>query len=83
MRPYLNMTLTDNVNYLAGRNGSVVRSYSGKQGSFLLTDGRLRFIPNLDTFNAMHFSQKEIRYFSDKVIDNAPKGPPMPACTIC
>lgn len=64
-------------------SGHPVRSFSGKQGTFLVQNATLRLIPNLDTLNQLGFNMGMVSYFDDNFIDEAPKGPPIPACTNC
>jgi hypothetical protein len=95
MSPYLNITLIDQAflaateqNYiitskLEKLNGHAVRSFSGRQGIFLVENNKLRHIPNMDTFNHLGLSMKYIDYFDDIIVDDAPKGPVVPACVNC
>ena len=37
----------------------------------------------MDTFNHLGLSVKYIDYFDDVIVDDAPKGPAVPACVNC
>lgn len=65
------------------RSDTVVRSFSGKQGIFLVENGLLRWIPNMDTLAYLGFSMGSVVYTSDEFIDTAIKGAPVPACQNC
>lgn len=68
---------------LLDMQGEAVKSMSGKEGFMMVDYGRLRFIPNMDTFKSLGFAESRIHYFKDSIIEAAPKGPPMPACKYC
>jgi len=68
---------------LLKRSGLVVRSPGGSQGYLLVQHGKLRWIPNMDTFYFLGLSLGTVVYTSDEFINNAPKGPPIPACSNC
>ena len=70
-------------NIFESRNGSAVKSTSGGQGIFLVQNGTLRHIPNMDTFYSLQLNIKQLEYFSDDIVDGAPKGPDIPYCTNC
>ena len=59
-------------------NGKATKSYSGKQGLFLIENGFLRRIPNMDTFYSLQLELGELNYLDDAIIDSAPRGADIP-----
>ena len=70
---------------LANYEGEAVKSMTGKPSTiFYVENGKLRAIPNMDTFYAtLHLKVREIVYLKQDQIELGEKGPDVPPCTNC
>ena len=81
----LDSTDTKIAQVLQNYEGKPVKStFGGANGAiFLVEKGKLRVVPNMDTFYVLKLKMKEITYLTDDIIENAPRGDPIPPCTNC
>ena len=65
--------------------GEAIKSMTGKPSTiFYVENGKLRAIPNMDTFYAtLHLKVREIVYLHEEEVEKAEKGPDVPPCTNC
>jgi hypothetical protein len=55
----------------------IVKATSGQ--IFVLEAGKRRYIPNPQTFDALHYTKTQLRAVPDDVADAIPLGPPIPS----
>lgn len=63
---------------LALLQGRAVQGHNGR-GIYVISNGTRRAIPNMETFQALHYLQAYIWVVTDFQIARIPDGPPMPA----